>query len=164
MVDCHPTLCNVHDPRVDQPLRRTLQPHLHLRTLTLGDGVPCRLSQLSEELCSRWIQPRRPRLHTVLRSNLVLPPRRNITSHQRNERPKLPSHGAPPRRPLHLRNHSRLTLPRNIPVPVSPHRGWTPQVPESTGSRRILHHICRNHTSSILPRNLVSQRHHKIAG
>src|SRR6266566_2781184 len=60
MVDRQPPLYDVHGPRVDQPLRRSLQPHLHLRTLTLGDGVPCRLSQLSEEPRSRWIQPRRP--------------------------------------------------------------------------------------------------------
>src|SRR5206468_11471503 len=38
MVDRQPTLCNVHGPQVDQPLRRSLQPHLHLRTLTLALG------------------------------------------------------------------------------------------------------------------------------
>src|SRR2546427_7810047 len=85
MVDRQPTLCNVHGPRVDQPLRRSLQPHLHLRTLTLGDGVPCRLSQLSEEPRSRRIQPRRSRLHNVPCSNLVLPARRNITGQDRKE-------------------------------------------------------------------------------
>src|SRR6266581_6037571 len=85
MVDRQPTLCNVHGPRVDQPLRRPLQPHLHLWTLTLGHGVPCRLSQLSEEPRSRWIQPSRPRLHNVPCSNLVLPPRRNITGQDRKE-------------------------------------------------------------------------------
>src|SRR5947209_4429368 len=85
MVDRQPTLCNVHGPRVDQPLRRSLQPHLHLRTLTLGDGVSCRVSQLSQEPRSRWIQPRRPPLHNVPCSNLVLPPWRNITGQDRKE-------------------------------------------------------------------------------
>src|SRR6266704_5633813 len=85
MVDRKPTLCNVHGPRVDQPLRRSLQPHLHLRTLTLGDGVPCRVSRLSQEPGGRWVQPRRPRLHNVPRSDLVLPPRRNITGQDRKE-------------------------------------------------------------------------------
>src|SRR5437867_2983902 len=85
MVDRQPTLRNVHDPRVDQPLRRSLQPHLHLRTLTLGHGIPRRLSQLPEEPGDSMIQPRRPRLHNVPRSNLVLPPRRNITSQDRKE-------------------------------------------------------------------------------
>src|SRR5437879_5347581 len=85
MVDRQPTLCNVHGPRVDQPLRRSLQPHLHLRTLTLGDGVPCRLSQLSEEPWSRRVQPRRSGLHNVPCSNLVLPPRCNITGQDRKE-------------------------------------------------------------------------------
>src|SRR6266480_4747103 len=85
MVDRKPTLCNVHGPRVDQPLRRSLQPHLHLRTLTLDDGVPCRVSRLSEEPRSRWVQHRRPRLHNVPCSNLVLPPRRNITGQDRKK-------------------------------------------------------------------------------
>src|SRR5437773_1257615 len=85
MVDRQPTLFNVHGPRVDQPLRRSLQPHLHLRTLTLGAGVPCRFSQLSEEPLSRWVQPRRPRLHNVPCSNLVLSPRGNITGQDRKE-------------------------------------------------------------------------------
>src|SRR6266550_7091578 len=85
MVDRQPPLYDVHGPRVDQPLRRSLQPHLHLRTLTLGDGVSRRLSQLSEEPSSRRIQPRRPRLHNVPCSNLVLPPRRNITGQDRKE-------------------------------------------------------------------------------
>src|SRR5256884_6417401 len=109
MVDRQPTLFNVQGPRVDQPLRRSLQPHLDLRTLTLGDGVPCRLSQLSEEPRSRRIQHRRARLHNVPRSNLVLPPRRNITGQDRKEhdqalagtRPKPPT----PRHSL---------LPRNL--------------------------------------------------
>src|SRR5205809_3347281 len=85
MVDRKPTLCNVHGPRVDQPLRRSLQPHLHLRAHTLADGVSRRLPQLSEEPISRRIQPRRPRLHNVPCSNLVLPPRRNITGQDRKE-------------------------------------------------------------------------------
>src|SRR2546428_4298756 len=109
MVARQPTLCNVHGPRVDQPLRRSLQPHLHLRTLTLGDGVSHRVSQLSQEPRSRWIQPRRSRLHNVPRSDLVLPPRRNITGQDRKEhdqalagtRPKPPT----PRNSL---------LPRNL--------------------------------------------------
>ncbi len=85
MVDRQQTLCHVHGPRMDQPLRRSLQPHLHLRTLTLGDGVPCRLSQPPEKSCSRRIQLDRSRLHNVPRSNLVLPPRRNITGQDRKE-------------------------------------------------------------------------------
>src|SRR3989442_4074097 len=85
MVDNQPTLYDVYGPRVDQPFRCALQPHLHLWTLTLGDGVPCRVSQLSEEPRSRWIQPSRSRLHNVPCSNLVLPPRRNITGQDRKE-------------------------------------------------------------------------------
>src|SRR5207302_3449002 len=109
MVDRQPTLCKVHGPRVDQPLRRSLQPHLHLRTLTLGDGVPCRLSQLSEEPRSRRIQPRRPRLHNVSRSNLVLPPRRNITGQDRKEQNQALA-GTRPQ--PHTPRHS--LLPRNL--------------------------------------------------
>src|SRR5438445_2595654 len=85
MVDRQPTLCNVHGPRVDQPLRRSLQPHRHVPTLTLRDRVTCRLSQLSAEPRSRRIQPLRSRLHNLPRSNLVLPPRRNITGQDRKE-------------------------------------------------------------------------------
>src|SRR6266702_1740345 len=109
MVDRKPTLCNVHGPRVDQPLRRPLQPHLHLRTLTLGTGIPRRLSQLPEKSGSHRVQPCRSRIHNVPRSDLVLPPRRNITGQDQKEhnqalagtRPKPPT----PRHSL---------LPRNL--------------------------------------------------
>src|SRR5438034_6561644 len=108
MVDRKPTLRNVHGPRVDQPLRRSLQPHLHLRTLTLGHGIPCRVSQLSEEPRSRRIQPPRPRLHNVPRSDLVLPPRRNIPGQDRKEHNQALAGTSPkphtPRDSLLLRN------------------------------------------------------------
>src|SRR5437899_7908287 len=109
MVDRQPTLCNVHGPRVDQPLRRSLQPHLHLWTLTLGDGVPCRVSQLSEEPRSRWIQPSRSRLHNVPCSNLVLPPRRNITGQDRKQQNQALA-GTPPKPPTPRDS----LIPRNL--------------------------------------------------
>src|SRR5207302_10068281 len=82
---------------------------------------------------------------------------------QRITRPKLPSYCTPPRRPLHLRNNSRLTLPWNIPVPISTDRSGAPQVPESTGGCRIPHHIRRNHCSRILLGYVVPQRNHNVA-
>src|SRR6266704_2113908 len=154
MVDRQPTLCNVHGPRVDQPLRRPLQPHLHLWTLTLGDGVPCRLSQLSEEPRSRWIQPNRSRLHNVPRSNLVLPPRRNITGQDRKEHDQAVagtrSQPHTTRYAVCFRNSGRFALPRNIPVSVGTHRGGTSHVQEGIRSRWILYDFRRNYSSSLL--------------
>src|SRR6266516_5985048 len=109
MVDNQPTLYDVYGPRVDQPFRCALQPHLHLWTLTLGDGVPCRVSQLSEEPRSRRIQPRRPRLHNVPFSDLVLPPRCNITGQDRKEHNQALA-GTRPQ--PHTPRHS--LLPRNL--------------------------------------------------
>src|SRR5256885_14518470 len=85
MVDCQPALRDVHGARMDQPIRRPLQSHLHLRALALGYGVSCRLSQLSEEPGCDRLQPRRSCLHYVPRSDLVLPPRRGRASQDRQE-------------------------------------------------------------------------------
>src|SRR6266446_8051816 len=85
MVDCQSTLCNVHGPRMDQLIRRRLQPDLHLRTLALGDRVPRQLSELPKESGDRGIQPRSSRLHNVPCRDMVLPPRRDLTNQDRKE-------------------------------------------------------------------------------
>src|SRR5260370_5020399 len=85
MVDSQPALCNVHGPRMDQLIRRRLQPGLHLWTLALGDRVPGQLSQIPKESGNHRIQPRSSCLHNVACRDMVLPPRRDLTNQDRKE-------------------------------------------------------------------------------
>src|SRR6266446_8933284 len=85
MVDGQSTLRHVHGPRMDQLIRRRLQPDLHLRTLALGDRVPRQLSELPKESGDRGIQPRSSRLHYVPCRDVVLPPGRDLTNQDRKE-------------------------------------------------------------------------------
>src|SRR6266446_7648896 len=85
MVDGQSTLRHVHGPRMDQLIRRRLQPDLHLWTLGLGGRVPRQLSQLPKESGNRRIQPRSFRLHYVPCRDVVLPPGRDLTNQDRKE-------------------------------------------------------------------------------